>query len=525
MYLEFFGLAEKPFTITPNPRFIFLSKNHKEVFAHLLYGIRNHSGFIEVTGEVGAGKTTVLRTLFEQLEGDDYRLAFIFNPSLSAEELLRAICRELHAEVAGTSSGELLDALNNYLLRENHAGRTVVLVIDEAQNLAPSVLEQVRLLSNLETEGDKLVQIVLVGQPELGDLLDRPDLRQLNQRITVRYHLRPIDLEDTRAYIRHRLELAGVRDRDLFSAAAVRRIFRYSGGLPRLINILCDRALLVAYSEDQRLVTPTEVKRAVAELRRQGRPRRRLPLLVGGALLALVIGLALFKSTAVVEKDVATAPETAGGIKKIVSVRPAPPAQGEPDSAGLSSSRPPAAADPAADSGTVGQPTSALQEKEAPLVFGFVPATTGPLASFDQAGLLAAYLREKLGKPVRVEIFSNEKELYDRIYRYHQVDLAIFRGAIPRHPNHLPLPRLVGWQGQEQGGPAVGPGVLVARRGLGESLFKELRSTLLGMERDNEGKTVLGEAGGLDFLAARSPGAAKPDGSLSTPAASGGGKK
>jgi general secretion pathway protein A len=523
MYLEFFGLAEKPFTITPNPRFIFLSKNHKEVFAHLLYGIRNHSGFIEVTGEVGAGKTTVLRTLFEQLEGDDYRLAFIFNPSLSAEELLRAICRELHAEVPGTSSGELLDALNNYLLRENHAGRTVVLVIDEAQNLTPSVLEQVRLLSNLETQGDKLIQIVLVGQPELGDLLDRPDLRQLNQRITVRYHLRPIDLEDTRAYIRHRLELAGVRDRELFSAAAVRRIFRYSGGLPRLINILCDRALLVAYSEDQRLVTPTEVNRAITELRRQRPHRRRWPLLVGGTLLALAIGMALFKPTAVVERDDAPASDTAGSVKQVIPARPVPPAQGEPDSAGLSSFRPPPDAASAADSRTVGPPEPALQGKESPLVLGFVPATTGPLASSDQAGLLAGYLREKLGKPVTVEIFSNEKELYDRIYRYRQVDLAVFHGAIPRNANHLPLPQLVGWQGQ--GGPAAGSGVLVARRGFGESLFEVLRRTLLGMMKDGRGQMVLGEAGGLDFLAARSPGAAKPDGSRSTPAAAGGGKQ
>ena len=289
MYLEFFGLTEKPFTITPNPRFMFLSKNHREVFAHLLYGIRNHSGFIEITGEVGAGKTTVLRTLFEQLEGDDYRLAFIFNPSLSATELLQAICRDLAIPVTGASSGELLDALNTYLLRENQSGRTVVLVIDEAQNLTPAVLEQIRLLSNLETEGDKLIQIILVGQPELGDLLDRRDLRQLNQRITVRYHLRPIDREDTVAYIRHRLELAGVHDRDLFSPAAVRRIYRYSGGLPRLINVLCDRALLVAYSEDQRRVSMAEVKTAIRELRRGSRSRRRWPLWGLGGFILLVV--------------------------------------------------------------------------------------------------------------------------------------------------------------------------------------------------------------------------------------------
>ena len=293
MYLEFFGLTEKPFTITPNPRFLFLSKNHKEVFAHLLYGIRNHSGFIEVTGEVGAGKTTVLRTLFEQLEEDEYRLAFIFNPSLSAQELLRAMCRELQISTENLGNGEILDAIYGYLLRENKAGRTVVLVIDEAQNLSPAVLEQVRLLSNLETDGDKLIQIVLVGQPELGDLLDRPDLRQLNQRISVRYHLRPIDFDDTCAYVRHRLELAGVRDRDLFSKPALRRIFRFSGGLPRLINVLCDRSLLVAYSEDVRQVGSAEVGVAIGELRRQSRPRSR-GLIPGAAVLVVALLVAGF---------------------------------------------------------------------------------------------------------------------------------------------------------------------------------------------------------------------------------------
>lgn len=273
MYCEFFGFAEKPFTITPNPRFIFLSKNHKEVFAHLLYGVRSHCGFIEITGEVGTGKTTALRTLLNQLESESYRLAFIFNPSLSALELLRSINAEFGIESTVRSAGELLSALYNFLLRENAAGRTVVLVIDEAQNLQPAVLEQIRMLSNLETETDKLIQIILVGQPELGAMLERTELRQLSQRITVRYHLRPMDFDDARAYIGHRLEVAGSRTAGLFTPRAMKRIFRYSRGYPRLINILCDRSLLIGYTENSREITVSMVDMAIRELQRQVRPQ------------------------------------------------------------------------------------------------------------------------------------------------------------------------------------------------------------------------------------------------------------
>ena len=271
MYCDFFGFTEKPFTITPNPRFIFLSKNHKEVFAHLLYGIRNHCGFIEITGEVGTGKTTALRTLLNQLESDSYRLAFIFNPSHSAQELLHSINAEFGIESTAFSAADLLSALNGFLLRENAAGRTVVLVIDEAQNLQPEVLEQIRMLSNLETETDKLIQIILVGQPELGAILARPELRQLSQRITVRYHLQPMDFDDAGAYIRHRLDVAGCRDGELFSARAIRKIYRFAKGFPRLINILCDRALLVAYTEDSRHISSAMVDTAISELQRQTR--------------------------------------------------------------------------------------------------------------------------------------------------------------------------------------------------------------------------------------------------------------
>jgi general secretion pathway protein A len=267
MYLDFYGLTDKPFSITPNPRYIFLSKHHREVFAHLLFGIRRHAGFIEVTGEVGTGKTTVLRTLFRELEREEARIAYIFNPCLSALELLRTVNREFGIEHQA-SPPELHAGLNAFLLQENAAGRTVILVIDEAQNLAVDVLEQVRLLSNLETETDKLIQIVLVGQPELGDLLEKKELRQLSQRITVRYHLQAMDAEDTAAYIEHRLGIAGWSRGHLFTPAAQRKIYQETQGNPRMINILCDRALLVGYADSIEQIDLPEIRRAAKEVQR-----------------------------------------------------------------------------------------------------------------------------------------------------------------------------------------------------------------------------------------------------------------
>ena len=270
MYLDFYGLTDKPFSITPNPRYLFLSKHHREVFAHLLFGIRRHAGFIEVTGEIGTGKTTVLRTLFHELEREEARIAYIFNPCLSAPDLLRTVNREFGLEHQA-SPPELHAALNTFLLQENAAGRTVVLVIDEAQNLAIDVLEQVRLLSNLETETDKLIQIVLVGQPELGDLLEKKELRQLSQRITVRYHLQAMDAEETTAYIEHRLGIAGWSRGHLFTPAAQKKIFQETQGNPRMINILCDRALLIGYADNIEQIGLPEIRRAGREVKRHHR--------------------------------------------------------------------------------------------------------------------------------------------------------------------------------------------------------------------------------------------------------------
>jgi len=256
MYCDFFGFTEKPFTITPNPHFIYLSGNHREAFAHLLYGIDSHAGFMAMTGEVGTGKTTVLRTLLSQLDPEKYKSALIFNPCLSGEQLLASICRDFGIEAAEKNSFAYLEALNRYLLEQNAAGRTLVLVIDEAQNLAPEVLEQVRLISNLETERDKLIQIILAGQPELDGVFNRHDLRQLNQRITVRCRLAPMGLDDTKEYISHRLRISGSRIPGVFTPGAVKRIYRFSGGIPRLINIACEQALLVAWTRESLTVTP-----------------------------------------------------------------------------------------------------------------------------------------------------------------------------------------------------------------------------------------------------------------------------
>jgi general secretion pathway protein A len=290
MYNDYYSFNKKPFNITPNPEFLFLSDNHKEVFAHLLFGIRNHSGFIEVTGEVGTGKTTVLRTLLNQLDNEDHRLAFVFNPALSALELLQTINREFGIRADSASRSELQAALNQFLLQENRSGRTVVLVIDEAQNLQAEVLEEIRLLSNLETETDKLVQIVLVGQPELAATLARPELRQLSQRITVRYHLRPMVATETADYINHRLRVAGYSGTELFDIRAIRAIYHYSRGYPRLINVLCDRALLVGYTQDCRRITVGLIRQAIRELRRTTQMPATKPLVKGLAVL-LVVGL------------------------------------------------------------------------------------------------------------------------------------------------------------------------------------------------------------------------------------------
>lgn len=286
MYTAHFGLNEPPFSLTPNPRYLYMSERHREGLAHLLYGIRQAGGFVQLTGEVGTGKTTLCRCLLEQLPAE-VDVALVLNPRLSVVELLATLCDELHVvyPTQPTSVKVLVDALHAYLLDAHARGRRTVLIIDEAQNLSAEVLEQIRLLTNLETVAEKLLQIILIGQPELTHLLAGRQLRQLAQRITARYHLLPFSARDTIAYIRHRLRVAGT-GRDLFTWAAMRWVHRLSGGVPRLINVICDRALLGAYAHDLRQIDVATVRRAGREIRGALPPDERR----GG--LAWTVGLA-----------------------------------------------------------------------------------------------------------------------------------------------------------------------------------------------------------------------------------------
>ncbi len=267
MYLAFFGLNEKPFSITPDPRYLYLSERHAEAMAHLLYGINEAGGFVQLTGEVGTGKTTIVRSLLAQTP-KNAEIALILNPKMTATEFLLTICEELGIGVpdsAAESRKDLVDILSQYLLRAHAAGRRVVLVVDEAQNLAPDVLEQVRLLTNLETNTQKLLQIILIGQEELRELLARNELRQLAQRITGRYHLSPLSTEETTAYVRHRLRVAGATA-DIFNRFALEEIYRLSSGVPRVINVICDRSLLGGYSQDRHRITGPLVRNAASEV-------------------------------------------------------------------------------------------------------------------------------------------------------------------------------------------------------------------------------------------------------------------
>ena len=295
MYTSFFGLNEKPFSITPDPRYLFMSERHGEALAHLIYGVTESGGFMQLTGEVGTGKTTLVRTLLQNRLPENADVAVVINPQLSALEFLQTICEELgvSSPEEKDSSKALIDALNNYLLAAHAESRRTIVVVDEAQNLSRDVLEQVRLLTNLETSKQKLLQIILIGQPELRELLARTDLRQLAQRITGRYHLEPLSRDEAAEYIEHRLRVAGALG-EIFDGAAKREVFKLSQGVPRLINVICDRALLGAYSRESRRVTRTLVKRAAAEISGKAYTSPLLqwatPIMVTAGVLLVVIG-------------------------------------------------------------------------------------------------------------------------------------------------------------------------------------------------------------------------------------------
>jgi general secretion pathway protein A len=337
MYLDFYGLREPPFSITPDPRFVFLSDRHRDALAHLLYGVGQGGGggFVQLTGEVGTGKTTLCRLLLEQLP-EDTRVALVLNPKLSPLELVETICEELHIEVAQRrgSLKALVDALNAFLLEAYAQGLRVVLIVDEAQNLSTEALEQIRLLTNLETPRQKLLQIILLGQPELREMLARPELRQLAQRITARYHLTPLDEDETDAYLRHRLAVAG-STRFPFTRLAVRKLHEHSGGVPRLINVVADRALVGGYAQDLAQVGERHVERAAQEalaapIRRWKPPR----LAWAAAALVLVVAWLVWRAPTPETAPVDALPRAAAEPPQAESPAPAEPLAARIEQAG-----------------------------------------------------------------------------------------------------------------------------------------------------------------------------------------------
>jgi general secretion pathway protein A len=308
MYERHFGLKQRPFSIAPDPRYLFMSERHREALAHLIYGVQGGGGFVLLTGDIGAGKTTVCRCFLEQLP-PRCNVAYIFNPKLTVDELLKTVCDEFRIPYRHEGRGaptvkDYVDALNQFLLRTHAVHQHSVLIIDEAQNLSRDVLEQLRLLTNLETNERKLLQIILIGQPELRAMLARPDMQQLAQRVIARYHLEALTERETGHYVRHRLGVAGLRQANPFDRRAMRRIFRYSHGVPRRINLLCDRALLGAYAGSKSSVDSEILDKAAAEVLdatdfgEARRPRFNRAAFVGiglaaGAALVAVVGLSL----------------------------------------------------------------------------------------------------------------------------------------------------------------------------------------------------------------------------------------
>ncbi len=326
MYYEFFGFREPPFSIAPDPRYLYLSDRHKEALAHLMYGVGGQGGFIVITGEVGTGKTTVSRCFIDNAP-DNVDMAIVLNPRLSARELLSSICDELGiAHPAGSSIKRLVDLINQDLLDAYAGGRHKVLLIDEAQNLSAEVLEQLRLLTNLETAEKKLLQIVLVGQPELNDILAEPELRQLNQRVTARYHLDSLGRNDLPSYLRFRLSVAGVRG-ELFSPGAIKTLYKLSAGIPRLINLICDRALLGAYAEGEHRVSAENIRISAKEVigkqpgaRRKPKTAHRSPRRYGAPVLVSCVVAAVAITLVAMELFRADLGPGLAGIEQAVAI-------------------------------------------------------------------------------------------------------------------------------------------------------------------------------------------------------------
>jgi len=297
VYNNFFGFKERPFQLVPNPAYLFLSRSHEEAIAHLNYALSHGDGFVELTGEVGTGKTTLCRAFLGDLDKDS-EVAYIFNPQLNQLELLKTINEEFGISSAANNTKDLIDTLNVFLMEKKSQEKNVILLIDEAQNLNKEVLEQLRLLSNLETNTSKLLQIILVGQPELQTILDSYELRQLRQRITLSWYLTPLSRKETKEYIRHRVSIASKKTEDKFTQSAYDLIYKYSGGIPRLINIACDRALLTAFGDNRRKVTGSIAGSAIRELKSRGGDTNRFftrgRLLTGFMVLLCLVLIAVF---------------------------------------------------------------------------------------------------------------------------------------------------------------------------------------------------------------------------------------
>jgi general secretion pathway protein A len=323
VYEPFYGLTEKPFNLTPDPKYLYLSQRHTEAFAHLEFGRKEKGGFILVTGEVGTGKTTLARYFLSRLDART-ATAFVIYPALTAAELLRSILEDLHVPAKGKSLKDHVDALHRFLLQSRSEGRDVVLLIDEAQDLAPEVLEQIRLISNLETDTEKLIQIVLMGQSELQEMLGRHELRQLAQRVTARYHLSALSRAESEDYIRHRLAVAGGEGKVSFTADALAAVQRSSQGIPRLINLVCDRALLAGYVAGSREIDADMVHRASSEVlaARPLQPRRRQAVLAAGLAAAAFVPAVLWRALPA-GADKRPAMEMAGMAAPVATIPPA----------------------------------------------------------------------------------------------------------------------------------------------------------------------------------------------------------
>lgn len=383
MYERYFNLKDQPFRLTPDPAYLFLGTKHREGFAHLLFAMREGSGFVAVTGEVGTGKTTLVRALLAETRDDNIAVSYIFNPVLSPTELLQTINSEFGLPSRATSKKQLTDTLNRFLLAQKADGGRAVVIVDEAQNLDREVLEQLRLLSNLETETEKLMQIILLGQPELRDVLDRPDLRQLSQRVAIRWHLDPLDRQETHKYVRHRLRVAG-GDVAIFEPKAIDVLYDHSAGIPRLINIIAHRALLVAFTNGRRTVGPDEVAAAAVELGEsripiQPQPRSWAYKAAAGAAVTAAAAIFALLLVSPMRDEVPSAPSAAvvapGAAKAVKGPKPEKPEK--PEKRGTASA--PAAAKKPEPAATANAAEMARIEKRLMATDGFA-ATVASVA-------------------------------------------------------------------------------------------------------------------------------------------------